>query len=185
MPRIAIIAGSTRPNRRSRIVADWIHAIAQERADAEYEVVDLADVNLPLLDEPVPAAFGQYQQPHTKAWSQRIAAFDGFVFVTPEYNRSIPAVLKNAIDYLFAEWHDKSGGIVGYGVNGGVAAIEHLRQICTEVQLADVRTSLGLNIANDFTEDGMPAGRHRPALHQMLDEVVSSAVEFCRWRSTA
>jgi NAD(P)H-dependent FMN reductase len=170
--RIAIIAGSTRPNRRSRIVADWVHTSSKERADAEYEVVDLADVNLPLLDEPVPAAFGQYQQPHTEAWSQRIAAFDGFVFVTPEYNRSIPAVLKNAIDYLFAEWHDKSAGIVGYGVNGGVAAIEHLRQRCAEVRLDDVRTSVTLYIADDFTEDGIPADRHRRALHQMLDEVV-------------
>jgi NAD(P)H-dependent FMN reductase len=180
MPRIAIVAGSTRPNRRSRLVADWIQLSAQERADAKYEIVDLADVDLPLLDEPVPAAFGQYQQPHTKAWSQRIAAFDGFVFVTPEYNRGIPAVLKNAIDYLFAEWHDKSAGIVGYGVNGGVAAIEHLRQICAELQLADVSTSLRLNIANDFTDNGMPAERHRRALHQMLDEVVSSAVEPAR-----
>jgi NAD(P)H-dependent FMN reductase len=172
MKRIAIIAGSTRPNRRSGLVADWVHASAQGRADAEYEVVDLADVDLPLLDEPVAAAFGRYQRPHTKAWSQRIAAFDGFVFVTPEYNRSIPAVLKNAIDYLFAEWHDKSAGFVGYGVDGGVAAVDHLRQICAEVKLAHVRTSLILNIADDFTEAGVPADRHHPVLHQMLDEVV-------------
>jgi NAD(P)H-dependent FMN reductase len=172
MKRIAIIAGSTRPNRRSRLVADWVHASAQGRTDAEYEVVDLAEVDLPLLDEPVAAAFGRYQRPHAKAWSRRIAAFDGFVFVTPEYNRSIPAVLKNAIDYLFAEWHDKSAGFVGYGVDGGVAAVDHLRQICAEVKLAHVRTSLALNIGDDFTEDGVPADRHRPALHQMLDEVV-------------
>jgi NAD(P)H-dependent FMN reductase len=170
--RIAIIAGSTRPNRRSHIVAEWVHANAQGRADAEYEVVDLAEVNLPLLDEPVPAAFGQYQRPHTDAWSRRIGAFDGFVFVTPEYNRSIPAALKNAIDYLFAEWHDKSAGIVGYGVNGGVLAVEHLRQICAEVKLAQVRTSVTLHIADDFSEDGIPADRHRPVLHQMLDELV-------------
>ncbi len=172
MTRIAIIAGSTRPNRRSRIVADWVHATAQGRGDAEYEVVDLVDVDLPLLDEPVPAAFGQYHHPHTKAWSKRIASFDGFVFVTPEYNQSIPAVLKNAIDYLYNEWHGKSAGIVGYGIDGGKFAIEHLRQICAEVRVAGVPPAVMLKVFDDFADDGVRADRHRLALQQMLDEVM-------------
>jgi NAD(P)H-dependent FMN reductase len=171
MTRIAIVAGSTRPNRRSRTVADWVRVIAQGRADAEYEIVDLADVELPLLDEPIPAAFGQYQHSHTKAWSQRIASYDGFVFVTPEYNQSIPAALKNAIDYLYIEWHGKPAGIVGYGIDGGKFAIEHLRQICAEVKLVGAPTAVMLKVFDDFTDDGVRADRHRTDLQQMLDEL--------------
>ncbi len=100
MTRIGIIVGSTRPNRRGALVARWVSEHAQPRGDAEYEVVDLAEIALPILDEPEPAAMGTYHHSHTLAWSQTVAGFDGFVFVTPEYNHSVPAALKNAIDYL-------------------------------------------------------------------------------------
>src|SRR6266566_7801057 len=87
--RIAIIIGSTRPGRNGEAVAKWVHEIAQKRSDAEFELVDIKDYNLPLLDEPVPSIMGQYSKPHTKAWAAKIGSFDGYVFVTPEYNHGV------------------------------------------------------------------------------------------------
>jgi NAD(P)H-dependent FMN reductase len=103
MFRLAIIIGSTRPGRNGEAVAKWIYEIARQRKDTEVELVDIRDYNLPLLDEPQPASTGQYTQAHTRKWSEKIISFDGFVFVTPEYNHAPPAALKNAIDYLFHE----------------------------------------------------------------------------------
>src|SRR5262249_31056021 len=105
MLRIGIITGSTRPNRKAPDVARWVLDIAIKRNDAEYRLVDIQDFELPLLDEPLPPSMGKYQNPHTKRWAAAIASLDGFVFVTPEYNHGIPAALKNAIDFLFAEWN--------------------------------------------------------------------------------
>ena len=102
MLRIAIIVGSTRPGRKADTVAKWVHQIASKRSDAQYEVVDIQDFNLPLLDEPMPPAMRQYTKEHTKRWSEKIASFDGYVFVTPEYNHATSAGLKNAIDFLIA-----------------------------------------------------------------------------------
>ena len=99
-PRIAIIIGSTRPGRNGESVAKWVYEIAQKRTDAEFELVDIKDFNLPLLDEPVPPIMGQYSKPHTKAWAAKVGSFDGYVFVTPEYNHGVPGALKNAIDFL-------------------------------------------------------------------------------------
>src|SRR5437763_6013713 len=109
MLRIAIIIGSTRPGRNGEAVGKWVYEIAQKRSDAEFELVDIKDFNLPLLDEPMPPIMGQYSKPHTKAWATKIGSFDGFVFVTPEYNHGISGALKNAIDFLFAEWKQQSG----------------------------------------------------------------------------
>jgi NAD(P)H-dependent FMN reductase len=94
---------------------------------------------------------GGYAHEHTRAWAATIARYDAFVFVTPEYNRSIPAVLKNAIDYLYAEWNDKAAGFVSYGADaGGARAIEHLRVILGELRVADVRTMVPLSLVRDF-----------------------------------
>ncbi len=98
MTRIAIILGSTRPNRNGDQVARWVHDMAARRADAEFDLLDLRDYPLPHLDEPLSPSFGQYQNEHTKSWAAQVASFDGFVIVTPEYNHSIPGVLKNALD---------------------------------------------------------------------------------------
>src|SRR6202030_4777921 len=113
MLKIAIIIGSTRPGRNGQAVAKWVYEIARKRSDAEFELVDIKDFNLPLLDEPVPAAMGQYSQPHTNAWAAKIEQFDAFVFVTPEYNHGPSAALKNAIDFLHREWNNKAVGFVG------------------------------------------------------------------------
>jgi NAD(P)H-dependent FMN reductase len=129
MLKIGIILGSTRPGRNGEAVAKWVYEIAQKRTDAEFELVDIKDFNLPLLDEPVPPSMGQYSKPHTKAWAAKIGSFDGYVFVTPEYNHGISGALKNAIDFLFGEWNNKAAGFVSYGGAGGARAVEQLRLV--------------------------------------------------------
>lgn len=177
MARIAIVIGSTRPGRRSASIARWVEKAAGQRGDAEYELVDLADHHLPHLDEPVPAALGQdYAEPHTRRWAEVIEGFDGYVFVTPEYNHSTTGVLKNAIDYLYAEWANKSAGFVGYGTHGGLRAVEHLRLIMAELQVADVKTQVALSIFTDFDEAEVVASpRHERELDLMLGQVVAWA----------
>jgi NAD(P)H-dependent FMN reductase len=155
MTQIAIITGSTRPGRRGDVVAEWIRDVAEGHLAAAGDgatarIVDVADFGLPLLDEPVPAIFGDYRHPHTVRWAETISSFDGFVFVTPEYNHSIPAALKNAIDYLYAEWNDKPAGFVSYGVDGGIRAVEHLRSILAEVRVAGLRPQVALSLFTDF-----------------------------------
>src|SRR5688572_29613052 len=118
MLKVAIIIGSTRPGRKGEAVSRWVHDIASRRSDATFEVVDIAAFDLPLLDEAIPPSMNRYEKPHTKAWAAKIAAFDAFVFVTPEYNHSTSGALKNAIDFLFREWNDKAAGFVGYGSVG-------------------------------------------------------------------
>lgn len=175
MLNIGIIIGSTRPGRKAETVAKWVYGLAQKRSDARFELVDLKDYNLPLLDEPVPASMGMYQNEHTKVWAEKVAQFDGFIFVTPEYNHSVPAALKNAIDYLYAEWNDKSAGFVGYGSVGGIRAVEHLREIFGFLRLADVQSQVGLSLFTDFENmtEFKPHPRHEKEVEEMLDDVIS------------
>ena len=173
MTAIAIITGSTRPGRKSDAVARWVHEIAAARADAGFDVVDIADFALPHLDEPVPPIMGRYQHAHTRAWSSTIARYDGYVFVTPEYNHSISGALKNAIDFLFAEWNDKACGFVSYGVQGGTRAVEHLRLVAAELKLADVRTQVALTLGTDLRDGRVVADQRKlDAVQSMLGEVV-------------
>jgi NAD(P)H-dependent FMN reductase len=185
MIKIAVIVGSVRPRRRTAVVARWVADVAARHAsvaagEASFELVDLADHGISVLDEPVPALFGDYRHAHTTRWAQVIDSFDGFVFVTPEYNHSVPAGLKNAIDFLYAEWGNKAAGFVSHGVNGGVRAVEHLRQSMTELQVANVRTQVALSAFTDFeltdpTEPGViaPGPHQEPTLNELLDEVVA------------
>ena len=174
MLRIGILVGSTRPGRKADAVARWVHGIAAKRSDAEFELVDIQDYALPLLDEPVPPSLGRYSRPHTMAWAAKIASFDGYVFVTPEYNHGIPGALKNAIDYLFGEWHHKAAGFVGYGSAGGVRAVEQLRLVLGEVMVADVRAQVMLSLARDFENFTVfkPAPAHEKSVDAMIDQVV-------------
>jgi NAD(P)H-dependent FMN reductase len=182
MVRIAIVMGSTRPNRRVDQVARWVSESAGRRTpaghDTSYALVDLADFDLPLLDEPQPAAIGGYRNTHTKRWAEAVSSFDGFIFVTPEYNHSLPAAVKNAIDYLFSEWNDKAAGFVSYGLHGGVRAVEHLRLTLGEVKVACVRSQVALSLFVDFeltdmTQAGIfrPADHHIKILDRLFDEV--------------
>jgi NAD(P)H-dependent FMN reductase len=175
MIRIAIILGSTRPGRNGEAVARWVLDIAKQRSDAEYELVDIADYNLPHLDEAMPPSMGRYEQPHTKAWAEKIGSFDGFVFVTPEYNHSTSGALKNAIDFLYSEWNNKAAGFVSYGSVGGTRAVEHLRLVMGELQVADVRAQVALSLYTDFENfaEFSPAPLHTEAVGRVLDQVVS------------
>jgi len=173
--RIGIIIGSTRPNRNGEQVARWVHGIAAQRSDAQFELVDLRDFPLPHLDEAIPASIGQYQGEHTKQWATKIASFDGFVFVTPEYNHSTSGVLKNAIDYLFAEWNNKAVGFVSYGSVGGARAVEHLRLVAGELQMADVRQQVALPLSTEFENYSVfkPSAHQAPQLTTLLDQVIA------------
>jgi NAD(P)H-dependent FMN reductase len=175
MIKVAVILGSTRPGRNGEAVARWVYEIARQRSDAEFELLDLLDYDLPLLDEPVPPSLGQYSKPHTKTWAAKIASFDAFVFVTPEYNHGTSAALKNAIDYLFKEWNNKAAGFVGYGGAGGVRAVEHLRLVMGELMVADVRTQVALSLFTDFENFSVfkPASRQEQSLNAMLDQVIA------------
>ncbi|MEV0169312.1 NADPH-dependent FMN reductase [Nonomuraea fuscirosea] len=200
MIRIAVVVGSTRPARRGTAVARWVldtaaahPAVADGRASIN--ILDIADFDLPLLDEPVPAAYGDYAQSHTLRWSQAVAAFDAFVFVAPEYNRSFPASLKNALDYLYAEWLHKVAGFVGYGVSGGLRAVEQLRQVMGELKVANVPTQVALSIYTDFTSTNptdptdagtcTPAPYHAERLAQMLEEIIIWSAALAPLRAEA
>jgi len=189
MTRIGIILGSTRPNRNGEQVAAWVLDNAKQRGDATYELVDLRDFPLPHLDEPIPPSMGQYQNEHTKRWAAKIASFDGYVIVTPEYNHSTSGVLKNAIDYLFAEWHNKAVGFVSYGSVGGARAVEHLRLIAGELKMADVRQQVTLALNSEFENYSVfkPGPYQIPQLTTLLDEVVvwSTALAGLRQPATA
>lgn len=176
MIRIGILLGSTRPNRNGEQVANWVYDIASRRTDAEFELIDLRDYPLPHLDEPQPASLGQYQNEHTRDWADKIASLDGFVMVTPEYNRSTSGVLKNAIDYLYAEWNNKAVGFVSYGIAvGGARAVEHLRLVCGELQMADVRQQVTLSLRTEFENFTMfkPHDYNIAALDTLLDQVMA------------
>ena len=175
MIKVAIIVGSTRPGRKADAVARWVHEIAKRRTDAEFELVDIKDYNLPLLDEPLPPSRGQYSQPHTKAWAAKIDAFDAYVFVTPEYNHGTSGALKNAIDFLYREWNNKAAGFVGYGSAGGVRAVESLRLVMGELHVADVREQVRLSLMTDFENFTVfkPAPHHEKSLGTMLDQVIA------------
>lgn len=174
--RIAIVLGSTRPGRRGEPVAHWVLEQATARGDASYELLDLADFALPLLDEPRPASAGKYEYEHTKRWSDAVDDFDGYVFVTPEYNRGPSGVLKNALDYLYKEWNDKAAGIVSYGsAASGLRAAEALRLTLGELQIADVRQSVGISLLHDFENftTFAPQPIHAQNLDVQLDQVVA------------
>jgi NAD(P)H-dependent FMN reductase len=175
MLKIAIILGSTRPNRVGAIVAQWVNGLASKRTDAEFELVDVAELDLPLLDEELPPAVGNYARRHTQDWAAKVASFDAFVVVTPEYNHSVPAGLKNALDFVYAEWANKAAGFVSYGAAGGIRPVEHLRLIMAELQVATVRTQLTLNSYTDFENfyNFQPTGQHEETLNTVLDQVVS------------
>ena len=175
MLRIGIIVGTTRPGRKADAVAKWVLGIAKARTDATYEIVEIVDYKLPLLDEPMPPSMGNYAHEHTRKWAAKIASLDGYVFVTPEYNHSISGSLKNAIDFLYHEWTNKAAGFVSYGTTGGVRAVEHLRGIAAELQIADVRAHVSMSLYTDFENFSVfkPAAGHAAQVSLMLDQLVS------------
>lgn len=129
VPRIADVIGSTRPNRICPGIAEWFRDAAQRSSPLRYELVDLHDINLPFLDEPFMAALGRYEREHTREWSRIVSSFDGFIFVFPQYNWGYPGVLKNALDFLYAEWGGKPASLATYGTRGGNRGARQLGEV--------------------------------------------------------
>ncbi|MEY2192981.1 NADPH-dependent FMN reductase [Neobacillus sp. BF23-41] len=166
---IGIILGSTRQGRVSPQVGEWVKGIADKRGDANYEIVDIADFNLPFLGTT------DGSEPGIAEWNGKLANLDGFVFIVQEYNHSITGALKNALDFAREAWNDKAAGIVSYGSTGGARAAEHLRGILGELKVADVRTHPTLSLFTDFENGSVfkPAELHLTNVNNMLDEVNS------------
>jgi len=175
MVKVGVVLGSTRPGRLGASVASWVMELAAMRSDAEFELVDVDEYKLPVLDEAVPPMMGQVEHQHTKDWAAAIARYDAFVFITAEYNRSLPGALKNAIDYVFYEWHNKAAGIVSYGAAGGVRAAENLRLVLGELKVATTREQVLLSIHTDFENWTVftPSDQHVATLNTVFDEVVA------------
>ncbi|MBS8266120.1 NAD(P)H-dependent oxidoreductase [Mesobacillus boroniphilus] len=164
---MGIILGSTRQGRVSPQVGEWVKGIADRRGNVNYEIVDIADFELPFLGTT------DGSEPGIAAWNEKLASLDGFVFIVQEYNHSITGALKNALDFAREAWNNKAAGIVSYGSTGGARAAEHLRGICGELKIADVRTHPTLSLFTDF-ENGTefkPQALHLDNVNAMLDEV--------------
>jgi NAD(P)H-dependent FMN reductase len=176
MPNLTIIIGSTRPGRAGAPIAQWFAARAKDHGGFDVNVVDLAEVDLPLLDEPNHPRLRQYTRQHTKDWSAIVDAADAFVFVTPEYNYGYPASLKNAIDYLHHEWQHKPVGFVSYGgVAAGTRAVQQLKQVVTTLRMLPVFDSVNIPFYSQFLgQDGTFQANAvlDQAAGAMLDELV-------------
>ena len=175
MLKVGIIICSTRPNRIGEGVGKWVFEKASQRSDAEFRLIDLRDFNLPLLDEPAPAAMNpKYTKEHTRKWAAAIGELDCFIFVTPEYNHGIPGALKNAIDFLYNEWNNKVAGFVAYGGVGGTRVVEQLRCVMAELQVATIRTQMSFTLRADFENYTRfrPADYHVKTLHSLIDQLL-------------
>ena len=174
-PVLQIILGSTRPGRNGPAVGAWVERAAHEHGGFEVELVDLAEVDLPLMDEPNHPRLGRYEHQHTKDWSATVSRADAFVFVVPEYNHSINAATKNALDYLHNEWRDKAVGLVTYGgVSGGTRALVALKPILGSLRMVAVTDSVNIPFFAQFIDDDgvfHPNDVSAGALTAMLDEI--------------
>jgi NAD(P)H-dependent FMN reductase len=175
-PILAVVIGSTRPGRVGPKFAEWFRQRAAAHGSFDVELIDLAQVNLPLFDEPKQPRLHQYVHQHTIAWSLMVTRVDAFVFVTPEYNFGYNAALKNAIDYLSLEWADKAAGFVSYGgVAAGTRAVQQLKQVLTALKMVTVAESVNIPFFPQFIDE---AGKVRPndamtrAADAMLDELI-------------
>ncbi|AVX04989.1 NAD(P)H-dependent FMN reductase [Maritalea myrionectae] len=191
LPKIGIIVGSTRPGRNAFAVAQWVADIAAERDDAIFELIDIADYNLPLLDEQLSALASarmelDYANAHTKTWSEAISRLDGYVMITPEYNFGMPAALKNALDFLHPEWNDKAAGFVSYGSNGGVRSTAQLRVILSELKIASVVPEVNLSLYTNFENYPVfkPAEVHIQQVNGMLKQLVAWSSALMQVRGT-
>lgn len=175
MPNIQVILGSSRQGRSGEKVARWFMSHAQARPDLDVELVDLRDWPLPFFDQQTPPTMGGYSDPAQQRWAAQVARADGYVLVTPEYNHGYPAVLKNALDHLFAEWNGKPVGFVGYGgPGGGLRAVEQLRQVVVELEMVPMRQQVAIgNVYAAFDQDGRLANpeHHDRKARAVLDEL--------------
>jgi len=178
-PRIAVIIGSTRKSRFVEKPAQWIYEQAAARNGWDVEILDLQTFDLPFFDEATSNLWAPSADPKAVAWQEALSRFDGYIFVTPEYNRSITGALKNALDQAYKEWNRKPAAIMGYGATGGTRAVEHLRTIAIELQMVPLRNAVHLQGADFFAVHPMGGnadmseveGHLLPGTKAMLDEL--------------
>jgi NAD(P)H-dependent FMN reductase len=177
-PILLVVIGSTRPGRVGPAVADWIIDRARTRGEFEVRVADLAEQNLPLLDEPEHPRFGKYVHQHTKDWSAVVAPADAFVFVIPEYNYAFNAATKNALDYLSKEWRDKPVGLVSYGgIAAGTRAAQMLKQVLTALRMMPVADAVNIPFVREHLDED---GRLKP--DEAMEAAASAMLtELYRW----
>lgn len=178
-PTVLLIMGSTRASRICPKITEWVAAIGRSCNDFVYEVIDLADWPLPMDDEPGIPAMGGYVQPHTRAWSDKVASADAVIFVTPQYNWGYPAPLKNALDHLYKEWRGKPAAIISYGGHGGGKCAEQLRQVMGALKMALVPTAPGIVLSEDVIRRGasfqpdVDFATHRESIQQAFKELAA------------
>jgi NAD(P)H-dependent FMN reductase len=175
LPKLMIVIGSTRPGRVGEPVAGWFAERAERHGGFDVDVADLAELDLPLLDEPKHPRLREYSKDHTRAWSASVEAADAFVFVTSEYNYGYPAALKNAIDYLHHEWQYKPVAFVSYGgVAAGTRAVQQLKQVVSALKMVTITESVNIPFVQQFLDDGVisPNDVMVQAADAVLDELV-------------
>jgi NAD(P)H-dependent FMN reductase len=190
MPTLQIIVASTRPGRVGPLIAQWFAERAREHNGFEVQVIDLAEVGLPLLDEPNHPAQREYVHEHTLKWSATVDAADAFVFVMPEYNYGFNAALKNAIDYLYFEWQYKPLGFVSYGnTSAGLRAVQMIKQVVTTLKLMPIPESVAIHFVREHIQDGrfVATETMEGSAKAMLDELLrlSPALASVRTQTTA
>jgi NAD(P)H-dependent FMN reductase len=176
MPHLQIFIVSIRPSRKGPLVAAWFERQARQHGGFEIEVVDLAEVNLPMMNEPEHPRLRRYQHDHTKAWSARISKADAFVFVTPEYNFSSPPSLVNALDYLVHEWAYKAAGFVSYGgISGGLRSVQMTKLLLTSLKVVPLYESVAIPLFANYLDSATgafsPGETQEKAAVAMLDEL--------------
>jgi NAD(P)H-dependent FMN reductase len=175
MPNLSVLISSTRPGRAGVPIAEWFATRARAHGTFDVEVIDLAEVGLPFMDEPHHPRLRRYVHDHTKAWSARVDAADAFVFVTAEYNAGFPAPLKNAIDYLHTEWQHKPVAFVSYGgISAGTRAVQMLKQVVTTLRMVPLVEAVNIPFHPQFIdEDGLVQGNDvmEQAAQALLDEI--------------
>ncbi|MDB5561847.1 MAG: reductase [Hyphomicrobiales bacterium] len=182
-PKIAVIIGSIRPNRFGDKPSNWIFNHAKARTDIDVELVDLKDYPLPLFDAPASDAWMPATDPTAIAWQKKLAEFDGYIFVTAEYNRSVPGALKNAIDHAYTPFIRKSAAFIGYGSVGGARAVEHLRNIAVELQM--VPTRQGIHIGGSEFMQIMFGQKTWEETAPVFDQFVPDVLENLVWWTNA
>lgn len=178
--KIGVILGSIREGRAGAAVAQWVMDGAAGR-EADYELLDLKEFNVPLLESPVipGAANKKYDNAQVQAWSDAVDACDAYVFITPEYNHSVPGAFKNAFDSLGGEWAGKAVAFVGYGASNGLRAVEHWRTIVANFQMFALRNQIELNLFTEFGEDGLtPNDRRGEELENVLGELEQAVTQL-------
>ena len=176
VPKIGIIISSTRASRVGEQAARFVESVASKRTELSFEIVDLRDYPMPFFDEVASNAYVPSTNEVAQRWQKKVASFDGYIFVTAEYNNSITGVLKNALDYAYPEWNRKAAAYFSYGSAGGARAVQHLRDICVELQMAPVRHSVLIQ-GNDFFPimNGQKQVKEltylEPLVTQMLDQL--------------